>query len=239
MIKAFTLWNKHFLEIIKSKRKTNTAPGLHQFMLLHARFFLEFSTHMGHPMEITDGYSRVWSGATDVLYSLAFPSHAEEINKSFFGIWIVPQRRTIKSLQAPRFRPCHAEGKFFGIQDFPVCKELCGCSRTLKISIIYLPAPRSSVWYDEQIPKCLFATGYFVAVYKGKINVTQVLVLWADLLLCSQTCRKCKANMNSPAGNPNCFTIWICIFFKTAVFRKKMWDLWKNFTNRYSLEEEN
>lgn len=143
----------------------------------------------------------------------------------FFGIWIMPQRsRTIKSLQAPRLSLCHSEGKFLGIQDFPVCKEWRGCSSTLKISIIYLPAPswrRSSVWYAEQIPKCLFSTEQFGAVYKGKINVIQVFILWADLLLCSQTCRKCKANTHSPAGNLNYFTIWTCILCKTAIFRKK------------------
>lgn len=120
----------------------------------------------------------------------------------FFGIWIMPQRsKTIKSLQAPGFRPCHSEGKFLGIQDFPMSKKWCGCSSMLKISITYLPAPSwkwSSVWYAEQIPTCLFATGQFVAVYKDEINVIQELILWPDQLLCSQTCRKCKANMCSP-----------------------------------------
>lgn len=156
----------------------------------------------------------------------------------FFGIWIMPQRRTIKSLQVPRLSLCHSEGKFLGIQDFPVCKERRGCSSTLRISIIYLPAPswrRSSVWYA----KCLFATGQFGAVYKGMINVIQVLILWADLFLCSQTCSKCKANTHSPAGNLNYFTIWTCILCKTAVFRKKMCLLWENLTNGYSLGGEN
>lgn len=56
MIKAFALWNKRLLETTKNKSKTNTVPGLHQFMLPHARLFLELSVQ---PMEIAYGYRRI------------------------------------------------------------------------------------------------------------------------------------------------------------------------------------
>lgn len=114
MIKAFSLWNKHFLEIIKNKRKTNTAPGLHS---LCCQVFLgvlqaHWTPHGNH----------LWVQQDLKLSCILwhFLHMHNRLIRVFFGIWIMPQRRrTIKSLQAPGFRLCHSEGKFLGSRIFP------------------------------------------------------------------------------------------------------------------------
>lgn len=56
-IKASALPKEHFFEIIKNRRKTNTASDLYQFILQHTRliylfiYLLQFSIHKGHTME--------------------------------------------------------------------------------------------------------------------------------------------------------------------------------------------
>lgn len=84
-IKASALPNEHFLEIIKNKRKTNTASDLYQFILQHTRLIYLF-IYCSSPFTGDTPWNHWWiqqdlKWDTAVGCSLAFLPHADWYNR--------------------------------------------------------------------------------------------------------------------------------------------------------------
>lgn len=84
-IKASALPKEHFFEIIKNRRKTNTASDLYQFILQHTRLIYLF-IYCSSPFTRDTPWKHWWiqqvlKWDTAIISSLAFLPHADWCNR--------------------------------------------------------------------------------------------------------------------------------------------------------------